>query len=151
MAQFHQNCGHTAPTRKNQIPRKEKLIQWSAVTVTPSGIGKSVTVTDCHCNSSFPCQCWRVRLERRAFCGAYILPSFSVISLNPLIFDQYELWKQFRSVKSSKKSISGVNFDIWCLRNRKKWGRRCHCNWFFVIVNACLLVLMNRGLQKLSL
>ena len=27
-------------------------IQWSAVTVTPSGISKSVTVTDCHCNSS---------------------------------------------------------------------------------------------------
>ena len=23
-------------------------LQWSAVTVTPSGIGKSVTVTDCH-------------------------------------------------------------------------------------------------------
>ena len=29
------------------------LIQWSAVRVTPSGIGKSVTVTDCHSNSSF--------------------------------------------------------------------------------------------------
>ena len=28
-------------------------VQWSAVTVTPSGIGKSVTVTDCHSNSSF--------------------------------------------------------------------------------------------------
>ena len=28
-------------------------IQWSAVTVTPSGIGKSVTVTDCHCNISY--------------------------------------------------------------------------------------------------
>ena len=28
-------------------------IQWSAVTVTPSGIGKIVTVTDCHSNSSF--------------------------------------------------------------------------------------------------
>ena len=26
---------------------------WSAVTVTPSRIGKSVTVTDCHSNSSF--------------------------------------------------------------------------------------------------
>ena len=29
------------------------LLQWSAVTVTPSGICKSVTVTDCHSNSSF--------------------------------------------------------------------------------------------------
>ena len=31
------------------------VIQWSAVTVTPSGINKSVTVTnsDCHCNSSY--------------------------------------------------------------------------------------------------
>ena len=26
-------------------------VQWSAVTVTPSGIGKSVTITDCHSNS----------------------------------------------------------------------------------------------------
>ena len=30
------------------------LLQWSAVTVTPSGICKSVTVIDCHSNSSFP-------------------------------------------------------------------------------------------------
>ena len=29
-----------------------RLVQWSAVTVTPSVIGKSVTVTDCHSNSS---------------------------------------------------------------------------------------------------
>ena len=28
-------------------------LQWSAVTVTPSGIGKGITVTDCHSNSSF--------------------------------------------------------------------------------------------------
>ena len=27
------------------------LLQWSAVTVTPSGIGKIVTITDCHSNS----------------------------------------------------------------------------------------------------
>ena len=38
-------------------------VQWSVVTVTPLGIGKSVTVTDCHSNSSFPCQYWRVRME----------------------------------------------------------------------------------------
>ena len=29
------------------------ILQWSAVRVTPLGIGKSVTVTDCHSNSSY--------------------------------------------------------------------------------------------------
>ena len=80
-----------------------------------------------------------------------IYDSFSVMSLNPLIFDQYELRKRFTSVKLSKKSISGVNFDIWCLRNRIKWGRRCHCNRFFVTVSRGVLLVMNRGLPKLSL
>ena len=43
-------AGHASPA-----PGAEKIqIQWSAVTVTPLGIGKSVTVTDCHSNSSFP-------------------------------------------------------------------------------------------------
>ena len=31
-----------------------KYIQWSAVTVTPSGTGKSVTITDSHSIRSFP-------------------------------------------------------------------------------------------------
>ena len=34
-------------------PVQSSRLQWSAVTVTPSGIGKSVTVTDCHSNSSY--------------------------------------------------------------------------------------------------
>ena len=37
---------------KVEIDIMESDIQWSAVTVTPSGIGKSVTVTDCHSKSS---------------------------------------------------------------------------------------------------
>ena len=82
--------------------------------------------------------------------GAFILPPFSVIALNPWIFDQYELRKQFTSVKSSKKSISGVNFDIWCLRNREKWGRRCHSNRFFVTVSGGVLLVMNRGYSVFS-
>ena len=34
-------------------PTSRLPLQWSAVTVTPSGIGKSITVTNCHSNSSF--------------------------------------------------------------------------------------------------
>ena len=37
--------------RSNVNPLLGSTIQWSAVRVTPSGIGKSVTVTDCHSNS----------------------------------------------------------------------------------------------------
>ena len=60
-----QNCARE-PLGGRDRERRPQLslhLQWSAVRVTPSGIGKSVTVTDCHCNSSFPCQCWRVRVE----------------------------------------------------------------------------------------
>ena len=44
------HLGRIYSTKFTQPP----LLQWSAVRVTPSGIGKSVTVTDCHSNSSFP-------------------------------------------------------------------------------------------------
>ena len=170
----------------------QNQLQWSAVTVTPSGIGKSVTVTDCHSNSSFlralkwpmfeqnpstfdwyvtqnakssfylasGCsnQPWNMWLHKTFLKLYFIVKAtnqFTNLALFPLIFDQYELWNPFTSVKLSKKSISGVYIDIGPLKNPKKAGfmkeSECHCNRFFVTVTACLLVLMNRGLQKLSL
>ena len=77
------------------------------------------------------------------------------LALFTLIFDQYELWNPLTSVKLSKKLISKVYIYVGPLKNPKKVGfikeSGCHCNRFFVTVTACLLVLMNRGLQKLSL
>ena len=46
--------GHVPDHRRFVHPH---LLQWSAVTVTPPGIGKSVTITDCHSNSVTLVQC----------------------------------------------------------------------------------------------
>ena len=84
------------------------MIQWSAFRVTPSGIGKSVTVTDCHCNSSYKmthieAKSINIWLRYDPKCNLAICKDSGV---------KYELRKRFTSVKLSKKLISGVNFDI---------------------------------------
>ena len=45
-------CRKVTVLKAERVITLAEIIQWSAVTVTPPGIGKSVTVTDCHCNSS---------------------------------------------------------------------------------------------------
>ena len=45
-------AGRADTTHTEGKYRDHSGVQWSAVTVTPSGIGKSVTVTDCHSKSS---------------------------------------------------------------------------------------------------
>ena len=80
---------------------------------------------------------------------------FQITSLIPLILDECKLRKRLTSAELSKKSISGVYIYIGPLKTPKKAGfmkeSGCHCNRFFVTVTACLLLLMNRGFQKLSL
>ena len=68
---------------------------WSAVTVTPSRIGKSVTVTDCHSNSSF----------LRAL-------KWPIFEQNPSIFG----WDMTQNGISphvwSKETRSGIQFSV---------------------------------------
>ena len=78
------------------------------VTVTPSGINKSVTVTDCHCNSSYKmthieAESINIWLRYDPKCNLAICKDSGV---------KYELRKRLKSENFSKKSISGVNFDI---------------------------------------
>ena len=75
------------------------VIQWSAVTVTPSGINKSVTVTnsDCHCNSSYKmthieAESINIWLRYDPKCNLAICKDSGV---------KYELRKQFTNVKLS--------------------------------------------------
>ena len=66
---------------------------------------------------------------------------FSILSCFPRYtsqsLDNQAIWvnKGFTSAKLSKKSISGVHFALWHLRNPKKWGRRwflnSNCSHFF--------------------
>ena len=76
--------------------------------MTPSGIGKSVTVTDCLCNSSYKmnhieAKSINIWLRYDPKCNLTICKDSG---------GKYELRKQFTNVKLYKKSISGVNFDI---------------------------------------
>ena len=70
----------------------EIQLQCSAVTVTPSGMGKSVTVTNCHSNSSF------LRALKR--------PMFEQ---NPSTFD----WYVNQNAKSSSYLASGCSNQSW--------------------------------------
>ena len=76
---------------------------------------------------------------------------FQITSLIPLILDQYKLRKRLTSAKVSKKIDFWGIFGHRTFKNPNKTGFMCHCNRFFVTVTAFLLVLMNRGFQKLSL
>ena len=71
-------------------PTSRLPLQWSAVTVTPSGIGKSITVTNCHSNSSF----------LRAL-------KWPIFEQNPLTFDWY-------MTQNAKSSFSLVLLECGC-------------------------------------
>ena len=74
--------------------------------MTPSGIGKSVSVTDC--NSSY--KMTHIEAESINIWLRYDTKFNLAICKDPGV--KYELRKRFTGVKLSKKYISGVNFDI---------------------------------------
>ena len=81
----------------NQVQKWSWIfIQWSAVTVTPSGIVKSVTVTDCHCNSSYKMtHIWTVFFA--------VLKHFKI---DPHQTYQKGAWKQLKAARSNNRSLS---------------------------------------------